>query len=828
MTPLPVDEAIPPLTAALAQGNNAVLQAPPGAGKTTRVPLALMGQPWTAGRRIVMLEPRRLATRAAATFMARTLGEPVGQTVGYRMRLDSRISAATRVEVVTEGILTRLIQDDPELSGIAAIIFDEFHERSLNADLGLALCLEVQGALRPDLRLLAMSATLDGAAVAKLLGEAPLITSEGRAWPVDTRYLDKEPRGRFEDTVVSGVLRALAEEDGDLLVFLPGEAEIRRVEAALNDDSRCRGLRIAPLYGNLAQEQQDLALRPGAQRRVVLATSIAETSLTIEGVRVVVDGGLMRVPRFDPGSGMTRLETLKVSRASADQRRGRAGRLGPGVCYRMWTEPTQRTLAAQTAPEVLQADLAPLALDLAQWGVGDVLDLAWLDPPPPAAYAQATGLLHRLGALDDIGQITPHGREMARLPMHPRLAHMILRARRIGLGGLACDLAAILSERDVLRLGPGERDADLRLRVEALRGQARGLTVDRGALARAREQARQFYRQMRLAPGGEDVEHTGLVLALAYPDRLARRRPGGEPRYQLSNGRGAFFAEHEALSAEDWLAVAHLDGDKREARIFLAAPLSAADIEEHFADQIHLTETVVWDSREEAVLARRQRRLGELVLKEERLTGEANPAAINAALLTGIREIGLHALPWSREAEDFRERVAFLRRVDGDACWPDLSDAALLDDLEGWLAPFLDGMSRRNHLSRLDLPAILRAQLDWTCTKALDELAPTHVAVPSGSRVRIDYSGDEPVLAVRLQEMFGLAATPRIARGQVPLLLHLLSPARRPVQVTRDLASFWANAYRQVKADLKGQYPKHYWPDDPLQAEPTARAKPRK
>ncbi len=828
MTPLPVDDAIPALKAALRAGPNAVLQAPPGAGKTTRVPLVLMDEPWVAGRRIVMLEPRRLATRAAARFMAQTLGQPVGQTVGYRMRMDSRTSAATRVEVVTEGILTRLLQDDPELSGIAAVIFDEFHERSLNADLGLALCLEVQGALRPDLRLLGMSATLDGEAVARLLGGAPLVTSEGRAYPVETRHLDKEPRGRFAETVVSGVLRALAEEDGDLLVFLPGEAEIRRVEAALADDPRCRDLRLAPLYGNLPQDQQDLALRPGAQRRVVLATAIAETSLTIEGVRVVVDGGQMRVPRFDPGSGMTRLETLAVSRASADQRRGRAGRLGPGVCYRLWTEPMQRTLPAQTPPEMLQADLAPLALDLAQWGIGDVLDLAWIDPPPPAAYAQASGLLRRLGALDGMGQITAHGRDMACLPMHPRLAHMILRAWAIGFGGLACDLAALLSDRDVLRLGPGERDADMRLRVEAMRGQMRGLSVDRAALARAREQARQFRRQLRVGDAANDLEQTGLVLAFAYPDRIARRRPGGEPRYQMSNGRGAFFAEVEPLSAEDWLAVPHLDGDKREARIFLAAPLSAADLEEHFADQIHLVESVTWDGREEAVQARRQRRLGELVLKDERLAGDANPAAITAAMLDGIRQLGLHILPWSREAEDFRQRVGFLRRVDGDACWPDLSDAALLASLEDWLAPFLDGVSRRGHLARLDLLAILRAQLDWTCNKALDDMAPTHVEVPSGSRVRIDYSGEEPVLAVRLQEMFGLAETPRVARGKVPLLLHLLSPARRPAQVTRDLASFWANAYRQVKADLKGQYPKHYWPDDPMQAEPTARAKPRK
>lgn len=826
IAPLPIDAVLPDLIAVLRDGAAAVLQAPPGAGKTTKVPLALLDQEWAAGKTVVMLEPRRLATRAAAQRMAAMLDQPVGATVGYRMRLDSKIGPDTRIEVVTEGVLTRRLQDDPELAGVAAVIFDEFHERSLNADLGLALCLETQAALRPDLRLLAMSATLDGAAVARLLGGAPVVSSEGRSFPVETRYLEREPVGRLEETVAAAVLRGLAEQDGDILVFLPGEAEIRRTEALLRE--RASAVRIAPLYGNLPQDQQDLALRPGSQRRVVLATAIAETSLTIEGVRIVVDSGLMRVPRFDPGGGMTRLQTLKVSRASADQRRGRAGRLGPGVCYRLWTEAAQRTLIPQTPPEILQADLAPLALDLAQWGVAEPGALAWLDPPPAAAFAQAGELLRELGAVDEAGRITGHGRAMARLPMHPRLAHMVLKGKDIGLGGVACDLAALLSERDLLRTAPGERDADLRLRLEALRGLTRGLAVDRGALQRVRDQGRQWRRQLRIAGGAEadDIERAGVALALAYPDRIARRRPGGEPRYQLANGRGAFFAEHEPLSAEDWLAIAELDGDKREARIFLAAPLSAADLERHFEALIAVREDVSWDSREQAVRLRRQRRLGALVLKDEPLTAAA-PERVTAAMIQGIRELGLASLPWSKAVLQWRARVAFLRRVEGGN-WPDLSDQALLDTLEDWLDPFLDGVTRRAHLSRLDLDAILKAQLDWPRQKALDELAPTHIAVPSGSRVPVDYdSGDEPVLAVRLQEMFGLAATPRIAGGRVPLLLHLLSPARRPVQVTRDLASFWANAYRQVKADLKGQYPKHSWPDDPLQAEPTARAKPR-
>lgn len=826
MSELPIETVLPELRHALRAVPAAVLQAPPGAGKTTRVPLALLDEPWVGGNRIIMLEPRRLATRAAAHRMAQTLGEPVGRTVGYRMRMDSRCGPDTRIEVVTEGVLTRLLQDDPELRGVAAVIFDEFHERSLNADLGLALCLESQGALRPDLRPLVMSATLDGDAVAKLLGGAPIVSSAGRSHPVETRYLDRDPKGRIDETVTNGVLRALAEEDGDVLVFLPGEAEIRRVEAALGSDPRCQGVRLAPLYGNLPQEQQDLALRPGRERRVVLATAIAETSLTIEGVRVVVDGGLMRVPRFDPGSGMTRLETLRVSRASADQRRGRAGRLGPGVCYRLWTEAIQRTLAAQTAPEILQADLAPLALDLAQWGVADPGGLAWLDTPPAATYAQARELLTELGALDAAGRITHHGQAMARLPMHPRLAHMVMRGKAIGLGGLACDIAALLSERDILRSQPGGRDADLRLRIEALRGLTRGLAIDRGGLQRVREQARQWRRQLKVGDADGDVEQAGLVLAFAYPDRIARRRPGGEPRYQLSNGRGAYFGEVEPLSAADWLAVADVDGDKREARIFLAALLSLAEIDEHFSDLISVDEDVAWDAREEAVRARRVRHLGALALKEEPLA-EADPALITQALMTGIRGIGLHALPWTRDSVALRARIQFLRRSDA-AGWPDVSDQALLDTMEAWLAPFLGGMSRRAHLARLDMMAIIKAMLDWQQQKLLDERAPTHIIVPSGSRIPIDYdNGDEPVLAVRLQEMFGLAETPRIAGGTVPLLLHLLSPARRPVQVTRDLASFWKNAYRQVKADLKGQYPKHYWPDDPLQAEPTSRAKRR-
>lgn len=833
MIQLPISAVLPEIRTALQAAPGLVLQAPPGAGKTTGVPLALLDAPWLAGQRMIMLEPRRLAARAAAARMAETLGEAVGQTVGYRIRFESKVSAATRIEVVTEGILTRMLQDDPSLPGIGLVIFDEFHERSLNADLGLALCLESQGALRDDLKILVMSATLDCGPVAALMGGVPMVTSEGRAFPVETRFLARPEPRRFADGVANAVVQALREEEGDVLIFLPGAGEIRRVEALLAEHPAARGVTIAPLYGDLPAEAQDRAIRRGGTgRKVVLATAIAETSLTIDGVRVVVDGGQMRVPRFDPSSGMTRLVTLPVSRASADQRRGRAGRTAPGVCYRLWSEAEDRALQLFTAPEVTEADLAPLALDLAQWGIADANSLAWLDAPPAAALAQARDLLAELGAVDDSGRITGHGRAMNRLAMHPRLAHMILRARDLGLGGLACDLAAILGERDVIKAERGFRDSDVRLRLDALRGQSeqvRGLAVDRGALARVRQAAKEWRRRVGLKPGQEDGEglDAGIVLAFAYPDRIARRRPGGEPRYALSGGRGALFADAEPLSAEEWLVAAELDGDRREARIFLAAALTKAEIEEHFAESIRTVEAVAWDRRDEMVRASRQRRLFALVLDEQKLDSAA-PDALAAAMAEGVRIMGLACLPWSGELSKWRERVELLRRLDPDGGWPDLSDAALLAGLEEWLAPYLTGITRRAHLTRLDLSQALRGLVPWDMARRLDDLLPTHVTVPSGSRVPIDYSGETPVLAVRLQEMFGCADTPRILDGKVPLLLHLLSPARRPVQVTRDLASFWANAYHAVKADLKGQYPKHWWPDDPMQAEPTARAKPRK
>ncbi|HYG89420.1 MAG TPA: ATP-dependent helicase HrpB [Azospirillum sp.] len=840
--PLPIDPVLPELLSALKERGVAVLQAPPGAGKTTRVPLALLDEPWLQGRKVIVLEPRRLAARAAARRMAAMLGEGVGQTVGYRVRLDTKVGPKTRIEVVTDGLFLRQLQDDPELAGVGAVLFDEFHERGIDSDLALALCLEARGALRDDLRLVVMSATLDGGPAAALL-DAPVVTSEGRAFPVGTRHLDPPAQGaRIEDAVASAVRKALHEETGNVLVFLPGAGEIRRVQGLL-EGAVAPGVHVAPLYGDLPADAQDRAIgpTPPGTRKVVLATPIAETSLTIEGIRVVVDSGLMRVPRFDPRSGMTRLVTAKVSQASAEQRRGRAGRLEPGVCYRLWHESTHKALVPFTPPEILDADLAPLALELAMWGVADPNALAWLDPPPASSLAQARELLRELGALDAANAITAHGRRMAGFGVHPRLAHMMLAGKDLGLGGLACEVAALLGERDIVKAQPGFRDSDLRLRIELLRSldgegrirTGRGLSVERGGAQQALRQARQWQRQLRAGGEGE-VGSTGLLVALAYPDRIAQRRSGlggggssgPAAQYRLSNGRGAFFAEPEPLSAEDWLAVADLDGAARESRIFLAAPVALPELEEAFAEHLRTETVVTWDSREQVVLARRRRMLFALVLKDERL---ANPPAeaLTAAMLQGVREMGLACLPWTDELRKWQARVSFLRRIEGEE-WPDVSDAALLENLGDWLAPFLSGVSRRAHLDRVDLSSALRALLPWAMQKRLDEEAPTHVAVPSGSRVPIDYAAEEPVLAVRLQEMFGLAETPLIAGGRVPLLLHLLSPARRPVQVTRDLASFWANAYKAVKADLKGQYPKHYWPDDPMQAEPTARAKPRR
>jgi ATP-dependent helicase HrpB len=895
-----VEEALPELREALRKGTNAVLVAPPGAGKTTKVPLALLEEPWVNGRKVLMLEPRRLAARSAARYMASKLGEPVGRTVGYRVRMDTCTGPSTRIEVITEGVLTRMLQSDPALEDVAAVLFDEYHERSLHADLGLALCLQAQGLLREDLRLLVMSATLEAEPVAALLGDAPVVVSEGRAYPVVTRYASRRHEGRPEEAVVPAVLAALGENEGDVLVFLPGAPEIRRVESRLGEALRGQQVRVLPLHGTLPQEAQDMALAAAGSggRKVVLATSIAETSLTVEGVRIVVDSGLSRVPRFSPRTGMTRLETVPVSRASADQRRGRAGRQSPGVCYRLWTEQEDRQLQARSTPEILEADLAPLALDLAVWGA-EPEELRWLDSPPGPAMSQARELLQRLGALGADGQITPHGRAVAGMGLHPRLAHMALRAVPLGLGRLACELAAILGERDFLRAAGGAAaNADLRLRVEALRreggGEAEGLGLraDPAALRRIRAEAAHWQRELGAAaqpgtasaggsgaagtvqPRGTGVNSAGKVpdsglgaaatgsaqsaggtgagsasgvgaspvpvvlaagwpaaeadacgalLALAYPDRIGQQRSAG--RFTLRNGRGAAVAEGQHLAYAPYLVAAELDDQGADSRVYLGAPIELSQLEQVLADQLEQELTVVWDREVQAVRARKRIKLGALILRDHPVQNP-DPDRTAAALLLGIREEGLELLPWSKASRQLLDRLRFMHHADSD--WPDVSDGALKDTLPEWLGPFVSGMRSRNDLSRLNMADVLEQLLDWGRKRELDQHAPTHLTVPSGSRIPVDYSSPEaPFLAVRLQELFGLTETPRIGRGRIPVVLHLLSPAQRPVQVTRDLASFWRETYFEVKKDLKGRYPKHYWPDNPLEAMPTSRVRPK-
>jgi ATP-dependent helicase HrpB len=672
-----------------------------------------------------------------------------------------------------------------------------------------------------------------------LLGAAATLACEGRMFPVETRYVNEPVSGHLDIAVTQVIRRSLAQDTGSLLVFLPGMADIRRVERKLLDAQLGPSIHIAPLHGDLPQAAQDEAIEPAppGTRKVVLATSIAETSLTIDGVRVVIDAGLLRVPRFDPRSGLTRLETIRVTQDSADQRLGRAGRTEPGVCYRLWTEREQAALNARRPPEMLDADLAPLMLDLALWGTSDPSELSWLTPPPPAAVAQAKELLAGLGALDASGRIAPHGKLMAGLGLHPRLSHMLLQAESLGLTDLACDVAALLSERDLLK-GPAQRqEADLRIRLDVLHGQsshAMGTTVERGVLHRVKRTADLWRSQLaarshRPRPAARETAHpAGVLLALAYPDRIAQRQPGSEARYLMANGKGALFAAPDPLGSEPFLAVAELDGGSQWARITLAAPVSLTAIETLYEKQLVETQAVAWDEKTQSVRASRQRRLGALVLAEQNLS-KPDPSLIAAALLQGVRDASLAALAWTPELRQWQARVRFLRRAEGaGSSWPDLSDDALMQTLDRWLGPFLDGITTLDRVKRLDLAPPLHALLTWEQQRQLDRDAPTHVTVPSGSHIRIDYeSGDVPVLAVRLQEMFGCTDTPRIAGGTVPVMLHLLSPAKRPVQVTKDLASFWKFAYVEVKKELRGRYPKHHWPDDPLAAPPTAKTKRR-
>lgn len=844
-----IHEALPRLKAALGEGGGAVLVAPPGTGKTTLVPPALVEEPWMNGKKVLLLEPRRLAARAAAYRMAELLGEgDVGGVVGYRMRLETRVGPRTRIEVVTEGVLARMLRTDPGLEGVGLVIFDEFHERSLQADVGLALALHVRSLFRPDLRILVMSATLEGEPVASLLGGAEVVRAGGEPFRVETVWRDRPLDGWVEPAVAATVRAALQAHDGDVLAFLPGAAEIRRTEELLAD-ALPPEVDVVALFGMLPREVQDRALRPSppGRRKVVVASAIAESSLTIQGVRVVVDGGLQRVPRFNPGTGMTRLETVRVTRDAADQRRGRAGRTAPGVCYRLWTKGEEAGLVPARAPEIREADLAPLALDLAVFGA-DPAELRWLDPPAPPGLAHARELLGALGALGPDGAVTPHGRRMADVGIHPRLAHLVLRGAEMGAVAVACDLAALLEERDVLRSGGGGAGwtpppVDLGLRLDALRGERRvvapGFEVDRGVVARVRQQADALRRRLgasdaargRTVARGEapasGQERVGVLTVVTYPERLARLREGTRGRYLLRNGKGVVVDPSDPLAGEAWLAVAEVDGGGRDGRVITAAALTRDEVERIFGDEIRSVTEVAWDDAAGRVQARSVRRLGALTLAETGLAGP-DPALVVGALCDGVRARGLGLLGWSRESRQLRERLDFLRALEGGP-WPDVSDEGLLASLDEWLGPFLGGARSADDLARLDPGEAMLASLPWELRGALARLAPTHVEVPSGSRIAVDYADPgAPVLAVRLQEVFGLTETPRVAGGKVPLTLHLLSPAHRPVQVTRDLASFWKGAYFDVRKDLRARYPKHPWPEDPLTATPTRRAKPRK
>ncbi|WP_275199045.1 ATP-dependent helicase HrpB [Bradyrhizobium sp. CSA207] len=817
-TPLPIDAVLDDLSRTLEAHNAAVLVAPPGAGKTTRVPLALLDAPWARDKKIIVLEPRRIAARASADRMAKSLGERAGETVGYRVRFGSKISRATRIEVVTEGIFTRQILDDPELSGVAAVLFDEFHERSLDADLGLALARDAQLGLREDLRILVMSATLDGARVARLLGEAPVVESEGRAFPVETRYLGRKADVQVERQMADAIASALRADSGSVLAFLPGAAEIRRTQNFLAERVQDATIEIVPLFGALDAAVQDRAIAPAPKgtRKVVLATSIAETSLTIEGVRIVVDCGLARVPRYEPDIGLTRLETVRASRAAVDQRRGRAGRTEPGVCYRLWDEPQTASLAPYTQPEILSADLSSLVLDLAQWGVSDPAALSFLDPPPQPAWKEAKSLLTELNALDGDGRITVEGKSLRALALPPRLARMIVDSHRAGAGEAAAEIAAILTER-----GLGGDSADL----EHRRDQFRRDRSPRASSARdlARRWASQVAASEKIKPEEGELS-TGLMLAYAFPDRVARNRGNGS--FVLANGRGAAVEQTSSLSRAPYIAVGEMTGTAASGRILLAAAIAQEDIERHFAEHIETVDEISFDRGAMALRARRKRSLHAITLSETTLA--LSPSEETARILAdGLIAAGLDRLPWSKAARQWRDRVMFLRRAEGDS-WPDLSDDGLIARRDDWLVPALYDKIALKDLSAGDLSDALMTLLPWEMRARLEREAPTHFEAPTGTMLAIDYEAEQgPTIAVRLQELFGLNTHPSIAAGKVPLVLELLSPAQRPVQVTRDLPGFWRGSYSAVRSDLRGRYPRHPWPEDPASALPTRRVKPR-
>ncbi len=825
LTSLPIDALLPELCQALSRHACCVLQAAPGAGKTTRVPPALLQQPWLNGQKILMLEPRRIAARSAASFMAREHGEQPGDTIGYRSRLDTQVGPNTRIEVVTEGILTRMLQADPALEGIGCVIFDEFHERNLQADLGLALLLQSQQLLRDELRILIMSATLEPQPLLELLGpDTPIISSAGRSFAVQTHYLGGSPMAFDPERVARAIEQALHGDDGSLLCFLPGSGEIHRTLQALQHRDLPSAVQLLPLYGGLPAQQQDLAIAPSSAglRKVVLATAIAETSLTIDGISSVVDCGLMRLPRFDPRSGMTRLETQAVSAASAEQRRGRAGRLRPGRCYRLWSE--TRMLIAQSPAEILSADLAPLVLELAQWGcAADELD--WLDPPPPIHLQQARELLQQLGALDSAGTITASGKQLLQLGSHPRLGTLMLQGKRLGLGVLGCQIAALLSERDPL--SSRQQGADLRDRLLQLQHSRKD-----PLLQRIRDSARRWSQQLRVGTqplSSADIDQTGLLLAFAFPDRIAQRRGANSTngsdtnsrQYLLRNGKGAEFRDYDRLCESAYLVCAELDGHARSARIFLAAAIERQPLQQQFAAQLQYRDNIGWDASTGSVRGHRECWLGQLRLQQQPLSELSEQHCIDG-LLDGIRQQGLDCLPWNAASRSLQQRLELMRSIDTRQSWPELSDSALLETLEQWLAPYLSGLKRLAQLKRLNLSEILNSRLSWEQQQQLERQLPLSFKVPSGSQIRIDYSHPlQPVLAVRLQELFGLQRSPALLDGKLPMTLHLLSPAQRPIQVTQDLDSFWDTTYAQVCKDLKGRYPRHYWPDNPREAQAT-------
>ncbi len=822
---LPITKVLPELKGVFRSACCAVLSAPPGTGKTTLVPQAFLSEPWLDGKRIIMLEPRRAAARAAACRIAELLGEEPGQTVGWRIRGESKISRNTRIEIVTEGILTRLLQSDPELSGVGLIIFDEFHERSLNADLGLALCLDIQEGLRADLRLLVMSATLDIATVTAMLGNCPAIHAEGRVFPVETRWGCTPELRDLPAAAARTALKLLTGEPGSILVFLPGAGEISAAAEILHgrvpDD-----VMVVQLHGSLDRQTQDAALfpAPDGKRKVVLSTNIAETSLTIEGVRMVVDCGYAKTALFDPSTGMTALRTVRISKASAEQRRGRAGRQEPGICCRLWSEQDHLRLEDFSRPEIFGADLAQFCLELALWGT-EAGRLRWLDPPPDAMLNAAAELLRELGAIGHDNRITSDGRQLAALPVHPRLGTMLLYARRLGVAALGCEIAALLEERDVAAnyIAAG---TDLRTRLQMLRGEAGNSA---GILSGTRRQVLTIRDQLLRLAGEKyqpcDIEHAGLLAAFAYPDRIGKKRKTGSLNYLLSGGRGARFAEVESVAASEFIVAARLDGAGADARIQLAAPVTEAELREHFANIITTVDSMRFDRERRAAAIVRETRLGALVLNTAPLNNPP-PELIAAALTEGIRETGLHVLPWSDETDSIRERVNFARKMD-PGVWPDWSDEALMRSLDVWLMPFLHGIRSFDALKKIDLKTVLNTALGYELSSRLEREFPERFTVPSGSRIRIDYSTEEPELPVRVQEMFGCSVHPAIAGKRVKLRVRLLSPAMRPIQITSDLPAFWHGSWELVKKEMKGRYPKHYWPDNPAETDPTCRAKPR-